>query len=121
MILSTPIPPWARWALLAVVFYAGFWTRGSLEARQEVHALKAEVRQDHKADESVAEKLHTEAKGDAKRTALNHQHEEAARHDPSYREYLDRPLPGPAVQFLRDAESIDYGPHGAYARPEAGR
>lgn len=118
MKLTDALPPWVRWVVLAAVFAAGFWTRGSIEARQEVRELKAEVRQGHKADESVAEKLHTENKGDAQRATLNRRQEEAARHDPTYREYLDHPLPDAAVQFLRDAERIPYGPHGADSGPK---
>jgi hypothetical protein len=114
-------PPWARVTIMVAIFFAGWWTRASIEARHEVGQLKVVIRQAAKADESVAEKLHTEAKGDAQRAALNHANDEAARHDPTYREYLDRPLPDRAVQFLRDAERIPYGPDGADSGPEAGR
>jgi hypothetical protein len=110
-------PPWARVALMLALFFAGYWTRGSIEARQELREAKQEIKAGNKVDEAVAEKLETEAKGDAQRAALNHKDDERARHDPSYREYREQPLPDAALEFLRNAEGVDYGPDGRNAGP----
>lgn len=119
--LTATAPPWLRIAVLLVMFGAGYWTRGSIQARHDLHVVKAEVVQANRVDTAVAGKLHDEAKGDAARSTLNFKHDEAARHDPTYREYLDRPLPADALQFLRDAERISYGPDGKDAGADPGR
>jgi len=119
--LTATAPPWLRVVIALALFGAGFWTRGSIEARQELHEAKQEVRLGNEVDQTLAEKLRTEAEADAKLETVSRKHQEVARHDPSYREYLDSPLPPAAVQFLRDAESIPYGPDGTDPGSEAGR
>jgi hypothetical protein len=109
-------PSWARIAIALLLFAAGYWTRGSIEARKEVHELKQQVKQDVRADETVAEKLRSEARADAQLDTAKHKNQEAAKRDPSYRQYLDTELPAQSRSFLRDAESIDPSADGAKSR-----
>ncbi|HEY9471105.1 MAG TPA: hypothetical protein VIQ76_15980 [Propionibacteriaceae bacterium] len=114
--LNFVFPPWARVALMLLVFGAGYWTRGSIEARKEVHELKYQVKQADKVDETVADKLRNEARADAQLSAAQRKNQDAAKHDPSYNDYLDSPLPKQSLEFLRDAEAVDPSPDGAKAR-----
>ena len=110
---TTAMPSWLRVAVALALFAFGFWTRGSFEARKELHEAKQQIRQDARADESLAEKLRNEARADAELDTATHKKQQAAKHDPSYREYLDTELPAQSRDFLRDAESIDPSADGA--------
>ena len=110
---TTAMPSWLRIALALALFGAGYWTRGSIEARQELHEAKQQIVQDGKADESIADKLRNEARADAELGTATHKKQQAAKNDPSYREYLDAELPAQSRDFLRDAESIDPSADGA--------
>lgn len=110
------LPPWARILVALALFGAGFWTRGSIEARKEVHELKHQVSQADAVDASVADKLRNEARADAELGAATRKNKDAAKHDPTYNEYLDSPLPKQSLEFLRDVESIDPSADGADTR-----
>jgi hypothetical protein len=114
--MSMAMPSWLRVAVALALFGSGYWVRGSIEARQEVHELKAVVKQDAKADETVAEKLRSDARADAELDTAQHKNREAAKRDPTYRDYLESELPAQSRSFLRDAESIDPSADGAKPR-----
>jgi hypothetical protein len=114
--LTATMPSWLRIAVALALFAAGYWTRGSIAAREELHEAKQQIKQDVRADESIADKLRNEARADAELGTAQHKNREAAKRDPSYREYLDAELPAQSRSFLRDAESIDPGTDGAKSR-----
>lgn len=113
-ITSFVFPPWARVAIMVGLYlcgaYSGWWIKSSIDARHELKAAKAEIRGQDEVDKSTAEKLRSEAKADAQRGLAIHRDQENARKDPTYRQYRDTPLPPAALQLLRDAGQVDYGP-----------
>jgi hypothetical protein len=109
-------PSWARIAIALALFAAGYWTRGSIEAREQLHEAKQQIKQDQRADETISEKLRNEARADAELGTIQRKKIEAAKRDPSYREYLDSELPAQSREFLRAAESIDPSADGAKPR-----
>lgn len=96
------------WILAGLcVFAAGNWVRGAIQAKRDLTELKdAAATQGNTAagyDKTVTEKLQDDARIDAGVAANENQRRELKSHDPSYREYLDRPLPESSRRLYRDA------------------
>lgn len=98
---------WLLLALAAALVIAGWHYRSLLDDRADLKVAKGAIaQQDADAtatDQAVADKLKTDGAIDRGVNRAMSRNQETARHEPSYREYLDRPLPADALRLYRDA------------------
>jgi len=82
--------------------------------------LKAAVQQSEDLDQAVTQKLRHDAAIDAGVRRVLTKSRELETHDPTYRDYLDRPLPAATLRLYHDAAAEIDGVDGADAGADEG-
>lgn len=121
--MTLTLRQWLTIALVCVLLFAGWYLRGSLQTKADFRQVKARVLQGDQVatavDQALTDKIKTEGAIDRGTSQALAKNQETARHAPSYRDYLDRPLPAESLRLYRDAAKAVAEAHGAdRAEPE---
>ncbi len=105
--IALTVKQWIILGGMAAVLGVGWYARDTVQKRADFKNVKGQVttlqNQGERYDAAVAEKLREDARIDAGVAKAQNKNREAARHEPQYRAYLDRPLPAASVRLYRDA------------------
>jgi hypothetical protein len=98
---------WGITILAVILLLIGWSTRSRVAAWWEFRNVKGQVttlqNQGKKYDGLVTDNMRDQAAIDAGVSRAQTKNQEAARNAPSYRAYLDRPLPDASLQLYRNA------------------
>jgi hypothetical protein len=97
-------------ALVLALLAGGWYFRDLVQTKKDFKNVQSQVTTLQDQDKAVAEKLRTEAIADAQRGRAINRRDEAARHDQSYQDYLDSPIPEQSLRLYRDAAKVCYAP-----------
>ncbi len=127
--MALTIKQWLYLGAAAALLLGGWWFRDLLQDKKDFSNVKSDFKtlqaQGEKYDKALVDKLAEDAKTDAGVNKALDNNQEAARRAPTYRSYLDRPLPESALQLYRDAakaiaDAADDSARAAGAAPDEG-